>query len=169
MIITRPRVSWLWAFSPTGPTVRSLIQGRPLLAMLEKMTWDTNLILYVCTTSICFLFSQRDHNENKVYFWPVLCYPCHSILIVKLLDTYIVFCKVVFYTHLLYLFVVANKYLLTYAHKSKTVGLLDFSAFLDFTLSTLTPKLSGLSSIRAFYSGLATCIMLPDMITNYNL
>ena len=27
---------------------------------------------------------------------------------------YIVFCKVVFYTHLLYLFVVANKYLLTY-------------------------------------------------------
>ena len=71
-------------------------------------------VLYVCTTSICFLFSQRDHNENKVYFWPVLCYPCHSILIVKLLDTYIVFCKVVFYTHLLYLFVVANKYLLTY-------------------------------------------------------
>ena len=35
-------------------------------------------------------------------------------LIVKLLDVYIVFCKVVFYTHLLYLFVVANKYLLTY-------------------------------------------------------
>ena len=25
-------------------------------------------VLYVCTTSICFLFSQRDHNENKVYF-----------------------------------------------------------------------------------------------------
>ena len=71
-------------------------------------------VLYVCTTSICFLFSQRDHNENKVYFWPVLCYPCHSILIVKLLDTYIVFCKVVSYTHLLYLFVVANKYLLKY-------------------------------------------------------
>ena len=39
----------------------------------------------------CFLFSQRDHNENKVYFWPVVCYPCHSILIVKLLDTYFVF------------------------------------------------------------------------------
>ena len=33
----------------------------------------------------------------------------------KLLDAYIAFCKVVFYTHLLYLFfVVANKYLLTY-------------------------------------------------------
>ena len=65
---------------------------------------------------LCFLFSQRDHNENKVYFWPVLCYPCHSILIVKLLDTYFVFCKVVFCTHLLYLFGVANKYLLTYFH-----------------------------------------------------
>ena len=36
-------------------------------------------------------------------------------LIVKLLDAYIVFCKVVFYTHLLYFFfVVAKKYLLTY-------------------------------------------------------
>ena len=42
-------------------------------------------------------------------------YPCHCILIVKLLDAYIAFCKVVFYSLLLYLFfVVANKYLLTY-------------------------------------------------------
>ena len=24
-------------------------------------------VLYVCATSILFLFSQRDHNENKVY------------------------------------------------------------------------------------------------------
>ena len=36
--------------------------------------------------------------------------------IVKLLDAYIdFFCKVVFYTHLLYLFVVANKYLLKHS------------------------------------------------------
>ena len=36
-------------------------------------------------------------------------------LIVKLLDAYIVFCKVVFYTHLLYLFLLwqINTYLLT--------------------------------------------------------
>ena len=41
-------------------------------------------------------------------------YPCHCILIVKLLDAYIAFCKVVFYTPLLYpFFVVANKYFLT--------------------------------------------------------
>ena len=24
-------------------------------------------VLYVCATSILFLFSQRDHHENKVY------------------------------------------------------------------------------------------------------
>ena len=38
---------------------------------------------------------------------------------VKLLDTYIGFCKVVFYTHVLYLFVVANKCLLTYLVKRR--------------------------------------------------
>ena len=71
-------------------------------------------VLYVCATSILFLFPQRDHNENKVY--PNLYYaiPATVSLIVKLLDAYIAFCKVVFYTPLLYLFfVVANKYLLT--------------------------------------------------------
>ena len=91
-------------------------------------------VLYVCTTSICFLFSQRDHNENKVYFWPVLCYPCHSILIVKLLDTYIVFCKVVFYTHLLYLFVVANKYLLPPHSYKNVVKLAHAPAVVFFSL-----------------------------------
>ena len=44
-------------------------------------------------------------------------------LIVKLLDAYIVFCKVVFYTHLLYLFLLwqINTYLLTYLQHHETL------------------------------------------------
>ena len=79
----------------------------------ENLSYVTYLhdVLYVCATSILFLFSQRDHDENKVY--PDLYYaiPATVSLIVKLLDAYIAFCKVVFYTPLP-LFVVANKYLL---------------------------------------------------------
>ena len=42
--------------------VIALLSGSPLYVTY------LHDVLYVCTTSICFLFSQRDHYENKVYF-----------------------------------------------------------------------------------------------------
>ena len=68
-------------------------------------------VLHVCTTSICFCSPKGTIMKiRSILTCIMLSLP--QYLIVKLLDTYIVFCKVVFYTHLLYLFVVANKYFL---------------------------------------------------------
>ena len=58
-------------------------------------------VLYVCATSILFLFSQRDHNENKVY--PDLYYAIPATVFdSKTFRCIYCFCKVVF----LYSFIV---------------------------------------------------------------
>ena len=71
-------------------------------------------------------------------------------LIVKLLDAYIVFCKVVFYTHLLYLFLLwqINTYLLTY---------LNYSA-----VAPVTSNIPGISIffLGLYLKGLSTCTQI---------
>ena len=60
-------------------------------------------VLYVCASSICFCSPKGTIMKIRSILTCIML-SCHSILIVKLLDAYIDFCKVVFYTHLLYLF-----------------------------------------------------------------
>ena len=76
-------------------------------------------VLYVCASSICFCSPKGTIMKiRSILTCIMLSLP--QYLNCKILDAYIDFCKVVIYTHLLYLFVVANKYftyLLTYLHK----------------------------------------------------
>ena len=50
-----------------------------------SITSQNNLLFSILILFVVYrytfvsLYSPRDHNENKVYHWPVLCHPCHRI------------------------------------------------------------------------------------------
>ena len=76
-----------WLFSVWG---KGVLKKHPKDVSQEKI----NLQVFPNLPNFCScagFIVYEDFNENKVYFWPVLCYPCYSILIVKLLDMYFVF------------------------------------------------------------------------------
>ena len=45
----------------------------------NNLLLSTLILFVVYLYTFVSLYSPRDHNENKVYHWPVLCHPCHRI------------------------------------------------------------------------------------------
>ena len=122
----------------------------------------TYMMFYVCATSICFCSPKGTIMKiRSILTCIMLSLP--QYLNCKLLDAYIVFCKVVFYTHLLYLFLLwqINTYLLTYLltegsllHRILLL-LLTISSFYTISLHQHNPdaKYNNNVTLLAMFSG----------------